>query len=262
MIKYDINPINDENTIFLANLGPSTEKQIQNFLETYVERYYSASNTRIWGGWRINCIADKYGGPIGIAYVYFSNPRMFHIFLGNRPDGTKRSARIINPHFDEILSQEENILEDFDLNTPLYIDIPYDNPVKKPYIMLDPKQVEKYECNMYVEPKISPCILRVGRSNLQKNILFCSKAPNNISEQYIRNIFEFYVKNKNHVEKGYPRVNIESRGNFSSIEITFHHNSNDGIFALTMTRKLKMNIKNKIVTLSFGHKNLSQPIIN
>ncbi len=255
--KYDNSPINDENTIFLSNLGPSTEKQIQNFLETYIERYYNASRNRIWGEWKINHVTNKFGEPQGIAYVYFANPKMYHIFLGNNPDGSKRSAKIPNPHFDEIPINEENILQDFDLNTPAFIDVPYENPVKKPYIILNCKQVEKYGRNMYIEPKIDPCILRSGKANLPKNILVCQKAPNNINENYIKSIFEFYIKNRDDIESGYPKVNIESKGNFSTIEIVYHPDSIDGIFALIMTRKIRINIKNKNITLLFGHKNFS-----
>jgi len=249
--------INDENTIFLSNLGPCTEKQVQNFLETYIQRYFSVTGRRVWGKWKINLVTNRQNEPVGIAYVYFSNTQMYHIFIGNNPEGTRRFGKVPNPHFLDFSEKEENILEDIDLRTPEFINIPYENPVQIPYIILDENQVIKYNCNKLVKPKIDPCILKLIDSDLDKNTLVCSKAPSNISKQCIKNIFEFYVKKSKDLEEGYPRIDIESKGNFSTIKICYHPDSIDGKFALIMTKKIKLFLKNKNYILMFGHKKCS-----
>lgn len=248
--KYtEYHPINDENTIFITNLGMTNRKQLNNFLVKYLENYFKATKVYIPGDWRINLITKRSGEPLGIAYVYFSNKEMYHIFLGNNPDGTRNLALIPNPLYRKDMAKQEIVLKDIDLETPPYIQVPYESVVNNLYIIL---KDYKSCSNKYILPKIDPCILRV-KKGIDYSKLICNRAPIDITKIDIKNIFSFFVKNPNDFNSGYPLIKIESKGSYSSVEVTYNPETNDGMFALIMTKKIKLNFKGKNYTLMFDH---------
>tara|TARA_R100000750_G_C2325572_1_gene88020 strand:+ start:102 stop:890 length:789 start_codon:yes stop_codon:yes gene_type:complete len=245
-------PINDEHTIFITNLGIATRKQLNNFLVDYLENYFRLTNVHIPGDWRINLITKRSGESLGIAYVYFSNREMYHIFLGNNPDGTKNSARIPNPLYRKDMGKQENILKDIDLVTPAYIQVPYASVVENLCITIKDYKSGR---NKYILPKIDPCILR-AKKNIDYSKLICNRAPLDITKNDVKNIFSFFVKNPNDLNNGYPIIKIESKDNYSLLEVSFNPETNDGMFALIMTKKIKLNYKDKNYTLLFNHTNI------
>lgn len=246
-------PINDENSIFITNLGITTRKQLSNFLVDYLENYSKIVNIYIPGEWRINLITNRTDESLGIAYVYFSNKEMYHIFLGNNPNGTRNLAQIPNPLYKNNMVKQENIIKDIDLVTPPYIQVPYEKVVNNLYITIKDYKMGK---NKYILPKIDPCILR-KKKDVDYNKLVCNRAPLNITKNDIKKIFSFYVKDPNDIDAGYPLIKIESKGNYSTVEVSYNHNTNDGMFALIMSKKIKIVFKDKNYTLMFNHSKCS-----
>lgn len=242
----------DENTITLYDIEIITEEQIETFIRNFLDRYYSITGTEITGKWRINRITNKKGLPLGKAFIYFSNKEMYHIFIGNNPDGTRKTIRIINPFYDKDVKIENVKIRDFDLNTPEFIEIPHQPNFIKPCILLDQKQAT-FLGRGYIEPRISPCALRPLKNSNDNNILFCRSVPSWITEEIIKDIFVFYVKDPLDVIEGYPVISFRDRGNDRSVRVTFKEGTKDSMFALVMNRKVKTSFDGKEFSMIFSY---------
>lgn len=234
MTYINYQPVNDQNTIRILNVKTS-RNQINSFLRNYVDMYYDFTSIQIVGKWRISLIPH-----LKIAYVYFSNPELFHIFLGNNPDGSRRFKCIPNPSYRSEMVKDDSIIKNIYLDTPEYINVPCENPV--PLCKLNS-----------VNPKIEPVILR-NKKDVYQNVLVCSKAPKGLDRSYIYDLFSFYVKDKS---CEYPKIQIINHDRHSVIEVTYAPDSIDGMFALIMMRKVEITYKDKSYTLVFDYKPIS-----
>lgn len=237
-------PLYDENTICLFNLGPTTRAQV----ELFICKYLDQCNVYETGLWRINMITNSHNEYIGSAYVYFSDKKLYHLLLGNNPDGSRRVVRIPNPYYGEESNLEVE-LQDIDLNLEPYIEVPYNKNFKVPMIELDDSQLESNGFNRYIEPEIVPCVIRdTGR---YPNILICDRAPTFMTERNFYDLFSFYVKNEEDKDT-YPIIKITDKGRSSVIEIIYPPGKLDAMFASVMTRKVKVLYgQDRLYVLSF-----------
>src|SRR4030042_3276008 len=145
MVYVNYQPVTDQNTIRILNIRTS-KHQIDIFLNKYINVFYEITGVKIIGNRRIS-----YKPHLRMAYVYVSNSEMFHIFLGNNPDGSRHVKRMLNPLYQPNIDTDESIIKNIYLDTPEYIDVPYENPVPL---------CEIKTANEFVVPKIEPATLR------------------------------------------------------------------------------------------------------
>lgn len=249
-------PLYDKNTISMSNLGPSTRTQVELFIRQYLDEYADKYDLDITDSeWRVNLITNSQNEYTGSAYVYFRDSRLYHLFLGNNADGSRKISRIMNPYYDSKNSERCKSLPGIDLHLLPYIEVPRTREIPLPIIELEENQLVENNFNKFVQPDIGPCVLR--ESDFYSNVLICERAPTFMTASNFYDLFSFYIKDEDD-RKQYPIVELIDRGRSYSVEVTFPPNKIDALFAEIMTKKVKVLYKSeRLYVLSFRLKILS-----
>lgn len=84
--------LSDNHTLYVK-CNYATERQIYDVLNAGLTKYQKDNQLEnIDRRFRVNYITNKEGEPLGLAFVFFIDPTLYHMILGRNPDG---SARII-----------------------------------------------------------------------------------------------------------------------------------------------------------------------
>lgn len=249
----------DNHTIFL-NCKHYTVEEIEESLIAALKQY-----GQIDCKFHINLMTNKDGVSFGKAFVYISNPAVYHMILGRNLDGSERIELIDDPNWvapvasparSRSNSKEQKI-----------------NILEADWAELIEREEEKERLSLkYVCPKIpiqlnslitlpddigceANYVMRID-PNLASHILKTVKLPAVITRDHIKQKFFPFasdcitlhsrrIKGKL-VQENYPFVTITRD---RTVYIIFDPNTRDAQFALNMTKKTV--IKNN--TLYFAH---------
>jgi hypothetical protein len=245
MVRMYRKNIYDRHTVCLTLIFEAEHEDVINYISDFFKKYNEHNKTAYQDDFRINLLTDRLGNKVGICYVYFYSSEMYNIFIGNNPDGTIPIRKIKNPDYKPYNDQKESIfIKDIDFDTPEFVEVPINR-----HSFEQPKMSTLV--NKSFIPRVNPTLADEPESEYHRNILFCSRAPNCISYDFIYNTFEFYcTEGRNE----YPIVNIKKNSKFCTIEVTYHPQSNDALFALKMSKKITFIHKDKNYTLFFYYK--------
>lgn len=79
----------DSHTLFIKCECASAEQIRQAFTEA-LTNYQSRTKSRIDCRFRVNLVENRAGESYGIAFVFVTNPTVYHMLLGKNPDGSDR----------------------------------------------------------------------------------------------------------------------------------------------------------------------------
>lgn len=88
----------DNHTLYIVS-GQATEQQIYDAFRQMVFEYQKKTGLPVQSKWKVNVPINKEGKPIGLAYVFVTDPAMYHMILGRNPDGSERIQYIDNPAY-------------------------------------------------------------------------------------------------------------------------------------------------------------------
>lgn len=86
----------DEHTLFIKCDCASSE-QINAAFNEMLTKYRNEHKTKIECRWRVNVVVNKENKHFGIAFVFVTNPAVYHMLLGKNPDGSDRVIYIDDP---------------------------------------------------------------------------------------------------------------------------------------------------------------------
>ena len=86
----------DTHTLFLKCDCAST-KQIQDSMRESLKKYQNEHGVKLDCRWRVNVISNHEGELFGIAFVFVTNPAVYHMLLGKNPDGSDRVEFVDDP---------------------------------------------------------------------------------------------------------------------------------------------------------------------
>lgn len=84
----------DNHTMYLFTSG-ATEKQLNESFREAMCTLEKTSGKRYQCRYQVNIVRDKLGKTLGFGYLWVSNPEIYHMLIGNNPDGSVRRERII-----------------------------------------------------------------------------------------------------------------------------------------------------------------------
>ena len=79
----------DTHTLFIK-CGIASANEIYQIFNEALNNYNKAYNSQIECNFNVNLVETRDNNSIGIAFVFVSNPAVYHIMLGKNPDGGAR----------------------------------------------------------------------------------------------------------------------------------------------------------------------------
>jgi hypothetical protein len=113
----------DNHTLHITCDGANAT-QIYTAFNTAIRTYQTTTGKPLECRYRVNMIADKEGRSLGFAFVFVSNPEVYHMLLGHNPDGTERMEYIEDPNWRKPCGEE--IVNDAGWAT---VEMDFDSPI-------------------------------------------------------------------------------------------------------------------------------------
>lgn len=278
----------DEHTLYIDS-GVATEAQVSKCLKEAIEKGEKLLEENNKCRFKVNLIVDKEGKYYGFGYIRVSDPRIYWMLLGRNPDGSERIEEYPDPNWSppkrENLTVEEIIekskkktwieqVEEEDAfiqpmikkQLPPLISISgyeYDDEQRRHLKELGGEEVEVPLLGHF---EISRAYATDTQTNMLKNRICARNVPDWIPLEAFKSIFSFYVSDKNkkgkiymgnkEIEDTYPIVNFVDSNKGRIVFITFDPQTKDALFALLMTRKVRIvhpKDPKKKVTLVYMH---------
>lgn len=207
---------------------------------------------------RVNIPSDKEGRTFGHAYVYVSNPQVYHMLLKRKPDGSPNVRLTPDPNWTPPPPKEE--VDPFADGASLsWADLLDEEEEESPPMIaeaLPPLLTLGTEQDYVVEPA---ALMKALDHYQVNNVLYSRAAPPWLSEIEIKKIFQPYATRNSCT---YPRVTFSAR---NEIFVTFDPGSHDARFALLMARKIEIppgscgSTESTLTTLIFSHASHKEP---
>jgi hypothetical protein len=248
--------------------GLATKVQVARILLSGISQARSKTGIDFNTDVRINILIDKDGKHRGYGYLWFDDVRLANVFLGKNPDGTERVERYLPKNRVRMYKKLEKEMDNLDMESwaelteaeerirekmeSLYV-------VRKldPLITLDeygynPRDVKEKLIYKPTEGRniilgklqffLDPIKEKEG---FERNMLFCSRVPDWVTEEDIYKIFRRYVTDKQarwvdpEGHRGdYPIVYINSTRGRRMATVVFENSPRgDALFAAKMERK-------------------------
>jgi hypothetical protein len=217
----------------------------------------------------VNTVTKYDGTPLKHSYVWCKSVKVVNLLLNRTKEGVDRVEECPDPEHDTT-EDEKRLMEFFMRPAPedcCWVDLveeeeflvsktikrKVERPMK-PFvdfgtIEMTEEQKQKYKDMNEIYVKYFP--LKVpSKPGISCNKLFALHITKDVTEEQIRKVFEPYVSEvKNSFDKKeYPLIYIERRSNPTSVSVTYHPSSFDGIFASLMNKKVIISDK---CTLNF-----------
>lgn len=89
--------IYDNHTLYVIT-DCATKEQIKNTIWNAIEEYETENDVDLQCKFRINLIENREGESCGIAFIFITNPAVYHMILGYNPDGSARIEYVPDPN--------------------------------------------------------------------------------------------------------------------------------------------------------------------
>lgn len=260
--------IYDNHTLYIVTNG-ATAEQITNSIDNAISSYEEENNVDLECRFRVNLIEDRDGNSCGVAFVFLTNPAVYHMVLGYNPDGSARIEYIDDPQYDpssikttESHKNSKSWIDDEDVCTK-QTEIPK-IPVKLPQLinisefeLTDEQFNEKCEellakgesiddLSRFVTMHVRPAIAVPAEDKYVPHIIKCKNLPEWVTKEDLKAKFAPYASDSvsiqhryvkgSRVEETFPFVNINrERVGF----VVFDPKTYDAYFALFMMKKIR-----------------------
>jgi hypothetical protein len=278
----------DEHSLYIDS-GVATEAQVSKCLKEAIEKGEEILGSKNTCKFKVNLIVNKDGEYFGFGYIRVSDPKIYWMLLGRNPDGSERIEEYPDPNWSppkrEILTPDQIIekskrktwieqVEEEDAfiqpmikkQLPPLIAIPgykYDVEQRKHLKELAEENGTNVEVPLLGHFEISRGYATDTQLGMLKNRICARNVPDWIPIEAFKSIFSFYVSDKNKKikeangnEETYPIVNFVDSNKGRIVFVTFDPQTKDAIFALLMTKKLRIahpKDSKKKTTLVFMH---------
>lgn len=263
-----MNHISNPNFLYLHS-SIATQSQVYtyiiksiNLLEEYFEEKFDKEII-------VNTVTKYDGTPLKHSYVWCRSVEVVNLLLNRTKEGVDRVEEYPDPDHDTT-EDEQRVVDFFDTPTPIDCDwvklveeeeYLISKTIKrkiqrpmKPFvdfgtIEMTQEQKKKYPDMSTIQIKYFPLKIPI-KSGYSSNRLFALHITKDVTEKQIRKLFEPYVtESKNSLDKKeYPTIYIDRKTNPTSVSITYHPSSFDGLFASLMNKKVVISDK---CTLNF-----------
>lgn len=248
----------DNRTLYIFTNGLE-EKEIVNSIAKAIQYYEKETGDEIHTFFRVNMVKNLNREPLGYAWLYVTNPKLYHLLSGNNPDGTERIEIINQENFiPPSLPFEELWKEQYEKEKKRY------DPNDWALFSLE-DEVKSRVSKMYQCPKVEvklpplikiPSVLKEGKeitinisrgklcypdsfyfTNQLKNSSY-SKIPSWLDRSTLYDIFRPYVTDDNFI---YPKIRVLTDKNGeknTTVFIEYNPNSTDALSAINMLKKI------------------------
>lgn len=278
----------DEHTLYVTS-GVAKEDQIVKCLKESIRQLEEKTGKKYKCWVKVNLIVDKNGGYFGFGYIRISNPEIYWMLLGRNPDGTERSREYPDPDWVPPLPKPKTrssekkswseMMEDDDMYIHPIIREELAPLMTVPGYKYD--QFQREHLKTLAEKDVGGEVIsipemgyfEISRAYAHKpdgkahNILRAQKVPSWIPERIFKNVFSPYATdNKNKfprkvgntkIKDSYPFITIlDGKDNSKIVLVEYDPSTQDGMFALLMTRKVRIKHptnKSLKCTIIFNH---------
>ena len=243
----------DNHTLFVYS-GSVTAEDLLEFCHQSLERYRADIDDPSYAcDFRVQIVNDKEGNSLKMGFIFVSNPEVYHMLLGNRPDGSRNVSLVDDSTWSAATVVEDPRWKDFD--------------VKKCRDWVTATEYERYKDRLEttpVCPKIEvslPTLMTLSDGtddfyvdralardldhNRSADTLKCRNVPMWITKEDIKQVVDFYSSNPN-----YPVVYFSAN---RTLFISYDPKTTDASFALHMIRKITLKADDKTAVLYFDH---------
>lgn len=224
--------------------------------------------------YRVNLVTKRDGTTCGFAFVWVTNPEVYHILTGKNPDGTERFEKRPDPDWKPPEKKVEDPLKmpacwaDLDMEDPEPPTIKVQLP---PIVTLPPFEYNKEQFeiakNKKIEEEKDNKDFDKDTFEFEKIGTFEAKAsfvlPSRLEETYSSNVLRAEVRADWITQKiiedyfrpyGWNRVSMSKpRDQKRAVYVTFNDDSTDAMFALQMTKKTVISDGRRSAVLIFNH---------
>lgn len=280
----------DSRTLFVR-CDTASVKQIEEVFKSLVNKYNTEFQPETRATFYVNRVENRQGESLGMAFVYITDSKLFHLIQGKNPDGSDRIEYRPDPNWvkSEIAPLSEDaswadmveyeeaehcpmipiVLEPL-LTVPPYKLTPEQIAEKRARIISLNKDKPGFDEKMVDVPDhafliVSPAFLSPIDEKFSPNILKAKNVPSWVTPADIKLKFTPFTSNSKtvvdrvvkgrHFKETYPFVNINSEG---IAFVIFDPATLDAPFALYMLKKCVMTKKSpdgraQSCTLIFNH---------
>ena len=262
-----MNHISNPNFLYLHS-SIATQDQVYTYVMKSIQLLEEYFEEKLDKEIIVNTVTKYDRTPLKHSYVWCRSVEVVNLLLNRTKEGIDRVEEYPDPDHDT--TEDEQRLIDFFL-TPTPIDCCWVKLVEeeeylvsktvkrkverpmKPFvdfgtIEMTEEQKKKYSDMDVIHIKYFPLKIPI-KSGLSTNRLFALHITKDVTEKQIRKLFEPYAsENKNSDKKDYPIVYIDRKTNPTSVSVTYHPFSFDGIFAFLMNKRVFISDK---CTLNF-----------
>lgn len=282
----------DTHTLY-AHSKELDKQQIIEAISKSLYDYKQKYNKNIQCMYNVNVLLDKDKNKIGVAFIFLTNPEVYHMLLGRNPDGTEME-KIKNTKTDNNKQSESRTRSNVDLDDASNSSITaiswadlcdssdeseevsndeseeieiYPEPLMKlGLVKLTTEQKNKMcDSQSNFEIKIEPAGIRKLGDDLIHNELMSLKIPDWVSASRLKKEIKYYASdyttihtkriNGKNIDFTYPMIHVICNKNKTkTARVTFDPLTNDAQFALHMIKKLQLvKDQNQCCELIFKH---------
>ena len=209
--------VTDNRTLYVRCEG-ATSQQIKTCMEEALATYREKTGEPLPCDVVINLVENRERKSYGIAFVFVTNPQVYHMLVGLNPDGSEKTP-----------ADPESLILKF-----------------------SPEHGDSYPPLL----EFSPAIVYPVEEGYLHNVLKCKKIPGWVSVDDILSIAEVYAikdpfveaRPEDYVRDSYPMVEITRNG---EVFVTYDPETNDALFALHMMKKIFIKKNNISCVLTF-----------
>ena len=244
MAGVNKNRLTNDHFLYVES-GTATNDQLISCLTEAIQKYLVSKPKSFSPKFKSNIITKHDGTTYGYGYVWVEDLKLSNILIGLNPDGSKRVKEIEDTDW----VADSNVEKEYHewLSLPLVgkswveiADIEDEFQAK----LTRPKLYQPLEPLIVLEGfKMLKASVSEKESHITTNKLFCSSVHSDIHEKDIKEVFEPFSTSKS-MKKGssnqhrYPEIGLETKKGSSTVLVTFDPSTNDGMFALLMTRRV------------------------
>jgi hypothetical protein len=217
---------------------------------------------------QINIITKQDGTTFGYGYIWVQDKKLYHLLLGKNEDGSERIIEEDDENWSPDSSVQEQYKNWITKGIPQGMSWFDCTEIEDDFLRkLTPPKTKKFLPPLIIVPPFNyddqqklndqtkksdsfifkPASISSKDTSVITHKLFCPSLPSDVSESILKNIFDKFSTSTTKVsindngkkinDLSYPIITIEKKKNTIAI-ISFDPNTNDGLFALLMTRKV------------------------
>lgn len=253
----------DTHTLYVFTNG-LTEQEIAHSIAGGIREYEEKTGDTIETFFRINIVKNQNNEPIGYAWIYLTNSKVYQLLSGNNPDGTERIQISEQKNFHRPSKPFEQMLEEklkeID-HSSWASSVTEEEVYQRVKSMYEPPKIES-KMPPLIKPKPVFKILKTegesggekgemvsinlsrGKLTYPKPCFVYNQLKNSnytviepwMDRNLLYDIFRPYVSNWKSME--YPKIRVINEKPFTTVFIEYEAGTTDSLAALNMVKKI------------------------